>query len=181
MRYAVFDWGPTILYKAKHIQIIHGAWMIAGFEAFGLVGALFGGWITDRFLGGRAGRACAVYMALAGVSVFLFWKVPPNSEWLTTGLLCAIGFFVYGPQCLLAIVAVNLATKRAAATAVGLTSIFGYASTTLSGAGLGYLVDRYGWDVGFECLLACAVIGTLLFIAVWPAKAHGYAESSPPA
>ena len=50
-------------------------WMMAGFEAFGLIGALIGGWITDRFLGGRAGRACVVYMALAGVSVFLFWKI----------------------------------------------------------------------------------------------------------
>jgi len=176
IRYAVFDWGPTLLLEVKHIQIMHGAEMIAGFEVFGLLGALLGGWITDRFLGGRAGRACVVYMALAIVSVFLFWKVPPRSEWLTTGLLCATGFFVYGPQCLLAIVAVNLATKRAAATAVGLTSIFGYASTSVSGLGLGYLVQHYGWDVGFKFLIGCAVIGTLLFVAVWPAKAHSYAE-----
>jgi len=176
IRYAVFDWGPTLLLEVKHIQIMHGAGMIAGFEVFGLIGALLGGWITDRFLGGRAGRACIVYMALAGVSVYLFWKVPPRSEWLTTALLCATGFFVYGPQCLLAVVAANLATKRAAATAVGLTSIFGYASTTLSGLGLGYLVQHYGWDIGFEVLLGCAVIGTLLFVAVWPAKAHGYGE-----
>jgi OPA family glycerol-3-phosphate transporter-like MFS transporter/OPA family sugar phosphate sensor protein UhpC-like MFS transporter len=176
IRYAVFDWGPTLLDESKHIKLVHSGWMIAGFEVFGLIGALLGGWITDRFLGGRAGRACIVYMALAGVSVFLFWKVPPHSEWLTTGLLCATGFFVYGPQCLLAIVAANLATKRAAATAVGLTSIFGYASTTLSGFGLGYLVEHYGWDPGFEVLLACAIIATLLFVAVWPAKAHGYAE-----
>jgi len=176
LRYAVFDWGPTLLLEVKHIEIMHGSAMIAGFEVFGLIGALLGGWITDRFLGGRAGRACIVYMALAGVSIFLFWKVPPRSEWLTTGLLCATGFFVYGPQCLLAIVAANLATKRAAATAVGLTSIFGYASTTLSGIGLGYIFQHYGWDVGFEVVLGCAVIGTLLFVAVWPAKAHGYAE-----
>jgi sugar phosphate permease len=91
-----------------------------------------------------------------------------------TGLLCSIGFFVYGPQCLLAIACVNLATKRAAATVVGLTSIFGYASTVFSGWGLGYLVDHYGWDAGFAGLTACAVLGTLLFIAVWPAKANGY-------
>jgi sugar phosphate permease len=133
IRYAVFDWGPTLLTEAKHIQIMHAAWMIAGFEVFGLIGALLGGWITDRFLGGRAVCACVVYMALAVLSVLLFWKVETQSELLMTGLLCATGFFVYGPQCLLAIACANLATKRAAATAVGLTSIFGYASTTLSG------------------------------------------------
>ncbi len=174
IRYAVFDWGPTLLTEAKHIQILHAAWMIAGFEIFGLIGALLGGWITDRFLGGRAARACIVYMALAGVSVLLFWKIQTQSELLITGLLCATGFFVYGPQCLLAIACANLATKRAAATAVGLTSIFGYASTVLSGWGLGFVVQHYGWNAGFAGLMGCAAIGTLLFITAWPAKAHGY-------
>jgi OPA family glycerol-3-phosphate transporter-like MFS transporter/OPA family sugar phosphate sensor protein UhpC-like MFS transporter len=148
--------------------------MIAGFEVFGAVGALLGGWITDRFFGGRAARVCVAYMALAGVSVLLLWKIPTQSEWLITGLLCATGFFVYGPQCLLAIACVNLATKRAAATVVGLTSIFGYASTVLSGWGLGFVVQHYGWDAGFAGLTGCAIAGTLLFVAAWPAKAHGY-------
>jgi OPA family glycerol-3-phosphate transporter-like MFS transporter/OPA family sugar phosphate sensor protein UhpC-like MFS transporter len=113
-------------------------------------------------------------MALAGVSLFLFWKIPTQSRLLTTSLLCAIGFFVYGPQCLLAIACANLATKRAAATAIGLTSIFGYASTLLSGWGMGTLVQYYGWDAAFRGLLIISVLGTLLFIAAWPAKAHGY-------
>lgn len=174
IRYAVFDWGATMLTESKHIQILHAAGMLAGFEVFGALGALFGGWLTDRYLGGRAARACVVYMALAGVSVLLFWKMQTHSQWVITGLLCAIGFFVYGPQCLLAIACANLATKRAAATAVGLTSIFGYASTTLSGWGLGYVVQHYGWNAGYAGLIGCAVIGTLLFICAWPAKADGY-------
>jgi OPA family glycerol-3-phosphate transporter-like MFS transporter/OPA family sugar phosphate sensor protein UhpC-like MFS transporter len=176
IRYAVFDWGPTLLLEARHIQILHAAAMIAGFEVFGAIGALLGGWVTDRFLGGRAARACVLYMALAGLSVFLLWKIPTRSEILITGLLCATGFFVYGPQCLLAIACANLATKRAAATVVGLTSIFGYASTVLSGWGLGYTVQHYGWDAGFAGLVVCAIIATLLFVAAWPAKAHGYAR-----
>jgi len=176
MRYAVFDWGPTLLLETRHIQIMHAAWMIAGFEVFGLLGALLGGWLTDRFLGGRAARACVVYMALAGVSVLLFWKIQTQSELLITGLLCAAGFFIYGPQCLLAIACANLATKRAAATAVGLTSIFGYASTVLSGWGLGALVQHYGWNAGLAGLIACSAIGTVLFVLAWPAKAHGYAR-----
>jgi len=174
IRYAVFDWGPTLLTEVRHVRILHAAWMIAGFELFGLLGAVLGGWITDRFLGGRPARACVVYMALAGMSVLLFWKIQTQSEVLITGLLCATGFFVYGPQCLLAIACANLATKRAAATAIGLTSIFGYASTVLSGWGLGWVVQHYGWNAGFAGLVGCAAIGTLLFILAWPAKAHGY-------
>ena len=174
VRYGVFNWGPMMLMETKHIQILRAAWMVAGFEGFGAVGALLGGWMTDRFFGGRAARACVIYMALAGVSILLFWKIQTQSEWLITGLLCATGFFVYGPQCLLAVACASLATKRAAATAIGLTSIFGYASTVLSGWGLGYVVQNYGWNAGLAGLIASAAIGTFLFILAWPAKAHGY-------
>ncbi len=174
IRYAVLDWGPTMLTQAKHIKIAHAAWLVAGFEFGGLLGALFGGWITDRFLRGRAVRVCFVYMLLAGVSIFVFWEISVQSEILMAGILAAAGFFIYGPQCLLAVTAANLATKRAAATAIGLTSIFGYASTVLSGWGLGALVQYYGWNVAFKGLIIVAALGSLLFAMAWKAKAHGY-------
>src|SRR5438034_9151930 len=174
IRYAVLDWGPTLLTEFKHVKITHAGWMVAAFEFSGALGAIFGGWITDRYLGGRAVRACVVYMALAGVAVFFFWKLHLQSELLTTALLGCAGFFVYGSQCLLAVAAANLATKRAAASAIGLTIIFGYASTVLSGWGLGALVQKYGWDAGFVGLVIVSFLGTLLFIAAWPARAHGY-------
>ena len=176
IRYAVLDWGPTLLTEAKHIQITHAGWMVGGFEFCGLFGAIIGGRLTDRYFRGRAVPICLVYMVLAGVFVFLFWTIPAQSEITTATLLGAAGFFVYGPQCLLAVTAANLATKKAAATAIGLTSIFGYASTVLSGWGLGLVVQRYGWDLAFKGLLAAAALGSLLFALALPAKAHGYAE-----
>jgi len=107
----------------------------------------------------------------------LFWKLPHQS-WLTsTILLCFAGFFIYGPQSLIGTACAKLATKRAAAAAIGLTSIFGYLSTTLSGVGIGKLVDRYDWDAGFAVFVVCSMVGLIIFAACWPAKAHGYAES----
>jgi OPA family glycerol-3-phosphate transporter-like MFS transporter/OPA family sugar phosphate sensor protein UhpC-like MFS transporter len=115
-------------------------------------------------------------MALAGVSILLFWKVAGESFWLNTLFLCCSGFFIYGPQCLISIAAANLATKRAAASAVGLTGLFGYASTTLSGVGLGKLVQTYGWDAAFIGLLIVAAIGTFVCALGWNAKADGYGD-----
>ncbi len=176
IRYAMLDWGPTLLTQAKHLQLTNAGWMVAGFEISGMTGALIGGWLTDRLFGGRGFRSCVFYMAMAGVSVLLFWKVAGESMWLNTLLLCLSGFFIYGPQCLISIAAANLATKRAAATAVGLTGIFGYASTTLSGIGLGKLVQTYGWDAGFIGMLIVAVLGTLACALGWNAKADGYGD-----
>jgi OPA family glycerol-3-phosphate transporter-like MFS transporter/OPA family sugar phosphate sensor protein UhpC-like MFS transporter len=176
IRYAVFDWGPTLLTETKHYQITRAGWMLAGFECAGAIGALIAGWMTDRFFQGRAMRVGVIAMALAGVSLWLFWKVPHQTLLESSLLLCATGFFIYCPQCLIATAVANLATKRAAATAVGLTSIFGYGSTLLSGAGLGTLVHYHGWDAGFAGLLIVAGMGVVVCAAAWGADAHGYAQ-----
>jgi len=177
VRYAVLDWGPTLLSEAKGVKLAHAAWMVTAFEISGVVGMLLCGWLTDRVFGGRGARACLFYMALAGISLLVFWKLPPESQTLSVVSLCCAGFFIYGPQALIGIIVANLATKRAAATAAGFTGIFGYASTLLSGWGLGKLVELRGWDAGFAGLLGAAAIGTLLFAAAWGAKAHGYREA----
>ena len=177
VRYAVLDWGPTFLSEMKGIKLHQAGWMVAAFEISGIVGMLVTGWLTDKVFGGRGARTCLICMVLAGVSVLAFWKLPGATLWMETALLCCAGFFIYGPQALVGITAANLATKRAAATAVGLTGIFGYASTVLSGWGLGALVDRHGWNAGFGGLIILAALGALLFALAWPARAHGYAET----
>lgn len=176
VRYAVLDWGPTFLTQSKHIQLTNAGWMVAAFELSGLIGMLLAGWLTDRVFGGRGMRTCLIYMSLTVAAILLFWKVAGQSVLLNTLCLCAAGFFIYGPQALVGIAAANLATKRAAASAVGLTGLFGYASTLLSGWGLGLLVEKYGWNAGFMGMFIVAVIGTLLFALGWRAHAHGYDE-----
>ncbi len=138
---------------------------------------LLSGWLTDRVFGSRGARTSLFCMVLAAASLLLFWKLPLHSELACTGLLCLAGFAIYGPQALVGITVANLATKRAAATAIGFTGLFGYASTILSGWGLGTLVEHRGWDAGFAGLIVTALIGMLLFATAWPAKAHGYATA----
>ncbi len=178
IRYAVLDWGPTLLTETKGVKLMHAGWMVAAFEVSGVMGMLLSGWLTDRIFDGRGARACAFCMAFSGAAIFLFWKNPSHSVLLNTALLCGAGFFIYGPQALVGIIAANLATKRAAATAGGLTGLFGYASTVLSGWGLGTLVERSGWNAGFLALVGASAIGTALFVAAWGAQAHGYGSAA---
>jgi OPA family glycerol-3-phosphate transporter-like MFS transporter/OPA family sugar phosphate sensor protein UhpC-like MFS transporter len=174
VRYGILDWGPTFLKQARSIDLTNATWMVAAYEVAGLLGMLLGGWITDRVFGGRAARACLVYMTLCTGALLLFWLLPDQSSLTSGTLLCLAGFFIYGPQSLIGTAAANLATKRAAAAAVGLTGLFGYLSTIVSGVGIGSLVDRHGWDAGFLVFLISGVAGMVLFAVCWPAKAHGY-------
>jgi phosphoglycerate transporter family protein len=178
IRLSFFDWGTSFLKEVKGIQIVGAVWMLAAFELAGLAGMILTGYLTDRVFRGRAAPLSLICMLLCGVAIFFFWKAPAHMVWLNTTMLMSVGFFVYGPQALVAVIVANLATKRAAATAVGLTSIFGYASTTLSGWGVGLLVEHHGWSPAFVCLIGVALAGAILFSMALPAKADGYGDQA---
>jgi OPA family glycerol-3-phosphate transporter-like MFS transporter/OPA family sugar phosphate sensor protein UhpC-like MFS transporter len=174
VRYAVLDWGPTLLKESKGLSIVHASWIVAGFEIAGIVGMVAAGWATDRFFGGRGPRTCVVCMTMTALFVFLFWWLPSPPIWLATALLMGAGFFIYGPQALIGIAAANLATKRAAATASGFTGIFGYLSTIVSGWGLGWIAHHHGWNAVLVTMLGAAGVGWLMFACIWREKPHGY-------
>ncbi len=174
IRYVVLDWGPTLLSEWKGVSIEHAGWMVAAFEISGIIGMLAAGWATDRFFGGRSPRVCVFCMGFATLFIFLFWLLDTPPMWLASLLLMAAGFFIYGPQALVGIAAANMATKRAAATAGGFTGLFGYASTLVSGWGLGYLATTYGWSLAISVLIGIGITGTLVFTLAWNAKADGY-------
>lgn len=173
IRYSFLNWAPTFLTETKGIQLTHAGWITAGFEFAGMTGALCAGIATDRFFGGKPVRVAFVASIACGLTILLFWHLPKSSELVSAILIATVGFFIYIPQCLIGIAAAKLATKRAAAAAVGLTGLFGYASTILSGYGLGYLVDHHGWPAGFLALTVVAGAAALCFAAAWRAPAHG--------
>jgi sugar phosphate permease len=165
VRYAFLLWGPTFLSEARGMQIEHAGWIVAAFEVAGIAGMLLSGWMSDRIFRGFASRACFFSMAMCALCIFLFWTIPIH--WLSLALLITVGFFVYGPQCLVMVISTNLSTKQAAATAIGLTGLFGYLSQVFSGWGLGWLVEKKGWDFGFPALVLAAVLSAVCFACLW--------------
>ena len=167
IRYSVLDWGTTFLIESKGIDITQEAGIVGGYELAGLAGMLIGGWAMDKLFKGYGGRTCAIYMGLCSVFIFLFWRLPIQSVFFNGLLIWGAGFMIYGPQCLVAVIAVNMVPKQAGAAAVGLTGLFGYMSTVISGWGLGAIVDNFGWDVGFLMLVVAALAAMVCFILLW--------------
>jgi OPA family glycerol-3-phosphate transporter-like MFS transporter/OPA family sugar phosphate sensor protein UhpC-like MFS transporter len=179
LRYTALHWGPTYLQELKHLSPVASGWLLSGSELAGLCSALIAGYTADHYFRGRAGRVCVIAMALMAAAVYGFWVTPPSMKLLAGALFVTMGFMVYVPQMLIAAMAMNLGTKRAAAAAVGLTGIFGYASSVVSGWGVGRIVDKGGWDGAFQLMIACAV-GTLVLMAVtWNVGAHPHLEKAP--
>ena len=178
LRYATLHWGPTYLQEMKQVPQVTSAWLHSGNEISGLVSALLAGVAADGLFRGRAGRVCVIAMACMTAAVYLFWVTPPGRTGLLAPLYLVMGFMVYIPQMLIAAMAMNLGTKRAAAAAVGLTGIFGYASSVISGWGVGAIVDRGGWDGAFKLMIGCAVGTMALMSLTWNVGAHPHLETT---
>ena len=179
VRFGFLDWGPTFLKQHKGIPVEKGGLMIIAFELAAVAGTVFAGWITDRAFRGRGSRTCVFCMFFAALFAAGFWCLPDGASgiWATL-LLMGTGFFIYGPQGLTGIIAANQATKDAAAMANGFTGIMGYASTVVSGLGIAFIKERFGWDVALAAIACFALVGMALFMLAWNAAADGYGSSA---
>lgn len=182
VRFSVLDWGPKFLTEACNMSFEKAAAAVFAFEIMAILGTIVAGWVTDKFFAGRAHRTCLWCMVGAGVSMggfYIFYLNPGMvPDWALIGVLAMAGFFVYGPQALIGIAASNQATKKAAATANGLVGIFGYLSTAVSGVGVGWLADKYGWNYVFIGVLIMAVVGVAVFLTIWNARRDGYEKAN---
>lgn len=167
VRIGVLDWAPTFLTEAKGSSLGVSGMTVAGFEIVGIFGAIAAGWISDRVFKGRRGPVNVFFMLGLILFLVILWRIPAGWPWLDAMALVAVGFLVYGPQLLVAVAAADFASKKAAATATGMTGTFGYIGSTVCGVGTGLVVDRWGWDGGFIFFIAAAVIGTFIFILTW--------------
>jgi len=186
VRFAVLDWGPTFLKEAHGMTLTNAGWTVAVFEIFGIVGMLAAGWVTDRYLAGKAHRTSLYCMIGVALFMTIFLYLPDDTpSWGMILSLAMAGFFIYGPQALIGIAAANQATNRAAATANGVVGIFGYASGLVSGVGIGYMVDTINkvnpgnaWNYVFMMMIGMAILCVFIFALMWKAKAHGYDEET---
>ncbi len=176
VRFAILDWGPTFLQqRAVPLSSELAGWTIGIFEVAGCLGMLCAGWISDNLFGGKAQRVCMIELALVAVCMAVLQLLPDTaSPTLMLAVLAVAGFFLYGPQALLGVVASNQATKKAASSAVGFVGLMSYGSVIVTGAGLGWFSDRFGWDHLFALMTGVALIGGALVATLWNIKDDGY-------
>ena len=179
VRFGFLDWGPTFLKEYKGIEVSKGGLMIIAFELAAVVGTVFAGWITDKVFSGRGVRTCVFCMLFAGLCAIGFWYLPAGAAiWQATLLLMGTGFFIYGPQALIGIVAAQQATNDAAAMANGFMGIMGYAATTVSGLGIALISKHFGWNAALLSIGGFAIVGMVFFLFAWSANADGYRRAA---
>lgn len=168
VRYGILDWAPTYLEEAKGFSVKESGWAYFGYEYAGIPGTLLCGWISDKVFNGRRAPATIIYMVLVAVAVFIYWKNPAGNIMIDNIALMAIGFLIYGPVMLIGVQALDLAPKKAAGTAAGLTGLFGYLGGALfANIAMGYIVDHFDWDGGFIVMLGSCLLAIIFTAFTW--------------
>lgn len=177
VRMAVLDWGPSFLQESRGLSPQMSAWTVAIFEVFGIAGMLASGVISDRLFKGRAQRTCVFCMlgVIVFIAGFCFLPASTNPVVLLFVLACA-GFFLYGPQALIGVIASNQVTRRGASSANGIIGFVSYLSPIISGFVFGKIADNpeLGWEGVFRIMILIALLGLVTMATLWNTKADGY-------
>lgn len=120
---------------------------------------------------------------MVGVIIFLllFCFLPADTNPVVLMLVLAcVGFFLYGPQALIGVVASNQVTRRGASSANGIIGFVAYLSPIISGFVFGHIADNpdFGWEGVFKIMIFVAFLGLLTLLTLWNKKTDGYSEES---
>ena len=176
VRFAILDWGPSMLQEMGLSQALSG-WTVAIFEVAGCLGMIFAGVVSDKLFKSRSQRVCAIEMVLVAIClVALHFIQDLHSPVLFLVVLALAGFFLYGPQALLGVVASNEVSKKAASSAVGIIGFMSYLSTLITGYPLGKFADTFGWHPIFILMAGVAVVGCIIVATIWNLKPRSAVE-----
>jgi sugar phosphate permease len=172
IRYGFLLWAPTYLFEVQKAAIDKTAYRVVAIPLFGIAGAIFSGWASDRFFQSRRAPIAALLMgALGFLAIFFYYGVAPGAWLLNFIILGMIGFCVLGTQVILiGAVPMDFGTRKAAGSAAGFIDFFGYIGAGMAGVFSGVLTDAWGWGAAFWFWIISAFISSAICFILWSYK-----------
>ncbi|MEE9574402.1 MAG: MFS transporter, partial [Candidatus Neomarinimicrobiota bacterium] len=180
-RYAIHSWGPFYLQEVKNYSVIEAGVLIGANTMIGLAGAVFSGFLSDKYFHSRRNIPTLLYGLLLSSSLIMLHLVPPGYRWLDAIALAGFEFAIGGLIVFLAgLIAVDIMPTRAAGAVKGVIGLFSYMGAASQDWISGYLiesgktvvdgVDKYNFDKAFYFWIGASIISMLFALTVWNAK-----------
>ncbi|MCK4818447.1 MFS transporter, partial [bacterium] len=180
-RYAIHSWGPFYLQEVKNYTVIEAGVLIGANTMIGLAGAVFSGFLSDKYFRSRRNIPTLLYGLLLTSSLIMLHLVPPGYRWLDALALAGFEFAIGGLIVFLAgLIAVDVMPTRAAGAVKGVIGLFSYMGAATQDWISGYLiesgktvidgVDTYNFDKAFYFWIGASIISMILALTVWNVK-----------
>ncbi len=176
-KYAIAGWGVLFLQKARGFSLEDATQIIAFSAAFGIVGTVLAGWLSDKMFNGDRVKPAVLsgMLSLASLALFLFTEggYVVNIVYVSIFSL-AVGVL----YCIVAgLMAVDIVPRKATGAALGVVGISSYVAAGLQDITSGYLiqynttvvdgVDVYDFGPVSWFWLAAALISFMLPVMNW--------------
>ena len=180
-RYAINSWAIFYLQEGKGYELVAAASAMSAYPIFGLLGAVFSGFLSDRFFNARRNVPTLLYGLLLIGSLCLFYYAPPGYLLVDTVALAGFGFAIGGLIVFLAgLIAVDLMPVRAAGAVKGIIGLFSYLGAASQDWISGVLIENtktvvggvtsYSFDTVFYFWISASVVSLLLALFAWNKK-----------
>ncbi|MBC8344834.1 MAG: MFS transporter [Candidatus Marinimicrobia bacterium] len=181
VRYAIHSWGPLYLQEAKGFGMIEAGTVMGVATMFGLGGAIFSGWFSDKFFNSKRNHPALIMALILITSLLWIYALPSNSQWMSTA---AFSLFEFALGTLVVYIgglwAVDLLPIKAAGSVKGIIGIFSYIGAATQDWISGLLIDgsktitdgvaTYNFDAAFTFWIGAAIVATLVPLTLWKEK-----------
>jgi OPA family glycerol-3-phosphate transporter-like MFS transporter len=155
-RLGLLVWVPSHLLEAGGPGGPGGAFLPLALPVGMALGALAGGAVVDRFLGGNHPRLIVLSLAVAAAVTAALGMVPPDGR--SIALLFAAGFLVFAPFPSFTVLGAELLGPRAVGAGVGFMNAVGYGTAALGDVIVGAVIDLTGWTGAVFAVAAGACV-----------------------
>jgi OPA family glycerol-3-phosphate transporter-like MFS transporter len=171
VRHGFEQWFPRYMLEAQQLTLESPVFQkgAAAVVIAGIAGAFFAGTISDWVFKGRRPPVAFLGYAAQVVCLAIVWKAP-SINWVI-GAFVVNSFAISVVHSMLSGTAsMDFGGKKAAATATGLFDGMQYVGGAFVGIGMGWMLDRFGWEVWGPSMIGFSAMGGLLMIALWNAR-----------
>jgi sugar phosphate permease len=164
IRYSLLFWLPFYLTKVLHYSTGGAGYQSMSFEIGGVVGAIVGGAVSDRYFPGRRRLVASVMCAGLAASLLLYIQLAPISTFWNFVGMSLVGFSLFGPDTLVAgAAAQDLGGKHNVARAAGFINGMGSTGAIFQGAVTARL-SSYGWNYLFYTFIILSTISCIVLL-----------------
>ena len=167
VRQSIDQWFPRFFQENYHLDMNGGKFQLLGFliPFVASAGSLISGWVSDRFFHARRAPVAVIIYVLQVVVTFAATLVTTVNWALFFVVL--IAFTVNSTHSLLGpAAAMDIGGRKMAAFASGVIDAFQYFGAAVAIKGLGWVLDKYGWDYYFLYQVPFGILGAVLMYSI---------------
>jgi OPA family glycerol-3-phosphate transporter-like MFS transporter len=171
VRHGFEQWFPRYMLEYQHMSLESGIFQkgAGAVVVAGIIGALFAGTISDWVFKGRRPPVAFVGYGIQIICLSVIWLVPNMNVVIVAFVLNSFAISVVHSM-LSGTASMDFGGKRAAATAAGMFDGMQYIGGAFVGVGMGWMLDKYGWETWGPSMLGFAIIGAVLMLFLWNAR-----------